>query len=78
MRVTSASLPHLMVGSNLEGKMDKFAILALFEAKPGKEHEVEEFLKSAQPLAVQRSTDHNLVCGKAGTGEVRHLRHISE
>ena len=32
--------------------MDKFAILALLEAKPGKEQEVEAFLKSAQPLAV--------------------------
>ena len=31
--------------------MDKFAILALLKAKPGKEKEVEEFLKSAQPLA---------------------------
>jgi len=32
--------------------MDKFAILALLHAKPGKEAEVEAFLKSAQPLAV--------------------------
>jgi quinol monooxygenase YgiN len=32
--------------------MDKFAILALLEAKPGKEQELEAFLKSAQPLAV--------------------------
>ncbi len=31
--------------------MDKFALLATLEAKPGKEKEVEEFLKSAQPLA---------------------------
>lgn len=31
--------------------MDKFAILAVLEAKPGKESEVEEFLKSALPLA---------------------------
>jgi quinol monooxygenase YgiN len=30
---------------------DKFAILALLEAKPGKEAEVEAFLKSAKPLA---------------------------
>ena len=35
--------------------MDKLAILALLEAKPGKEQEVEEFLKSAQPLAVKES-----------------------
>lgn len=33
--------------------MDKFAILALLEARPGKEQEVEAFLKSAQPLAEQ-------------------------
>jgi quinol monooxygenase YgiN len=32
--------------------MDKFAIWAQVEAKPGKEQEVEAFLKSAQPLAV--------------------------
>jgi quinol monooxygenase YgiN len=31
--------------------MNKFAIWAQLEAKPGKEREVEEFLKSAQPLA---------------------------
>src|ERR1700744_1788897 len=31
--------------------MDKFAIWAQLEAKPGKEAEVEAFLKSAQPLA---------------------------
>jgi quinol monooxygenase YgiN len=32
--------------------MDKFALWAMLEAKPGKEKEVEEFLKSAQPMAV--------------------------
>lgn len=32
--------------------MDTRAILALLEAKPGKEDELEAFLKSAQPLAV--------------------------
>jgi quinol monooxygenase YgiN len=31
--------------------MDRLAIWAMLEAKPGKEREVEEFLKSAQPLA---------------------------
>jgi quinol monooxygenase YgiN len=31
--------------------MDKLAILALLTPRPGKEKEVEEFLKSAQPLA---------------------------
>ena len=33
--------------------MDRFALLGLLEAKPGKEKEVEEFLKSALPLAQQ-------------------------
>jgi quinol monooxygenase YgiN len=33
--------------------MDSFALLALLEAKPGKEKEVEEFLKSAHPMAEQ-------------------------
>jgi quinol monooxygenase YgiN len=35
--------------------MDKLAILALLEAKPGKEKDVEEFLKSAQPLAAREN-----------------------
>jgi quinol monooxygenase YgiN len=35
--------------------MDKFALWATLHAKPGKEAEVEEFLKSAQPLAVQEA-----------------------
>jgi hypothetical protein len=35
--------------------MDKFAIWAQLEAKPGKEAEIEAFLNSAQPLAVQES-----------------------
>jgi quinol monooxygenase YgiN len=36
-----------------EISMDSFALLALLDAKPGKEKEVEEFLKSAQPMAAQ-------------------------
>ena len=35
--------------------MDKFAIWAMMEAKPGKEAEVEEFLKSAQAMAMEES-----------------------
>jgi len=31
--------------------MEKFALLARVEAKPGKENEVEEFLKNALPIA---------------------------
>jgi quinol monooxygenase YgiN len=33
--------------------MDRVAIWAVVESKPGKENEVEAFLKSAQPLAEQ-------------------------
>lgn len=32
--------------------MEKFALLATLQARPGKEQVVEDFLKSAQPLAV--------------------------
>jgi quinol monooxygenase YgiN len=32
--------------------VDRFALLALLRAKPGKEQELAAFLKSAQPLAV--------------------------
>ena len=35
--------------------MDRFAISATLEARPGKESEVEAFLKSAQPLATQEA-----------------------
>jgi len=35
--------------------VDRFALLATLRAKPGKEKEVEDFLKSAQPLAVSES-----------------------
>ena len=33
--------------------MDRFGILAILEAKPGKEQEVADFLKSARPLVLQ-------------------------
>lgn len=33
--------------------MEKYALLARVEAKPGKENEVLEFLKSALPIAVE-------------------------
>ena len=35
--------------------MSKLAIWAQLEAKPGKEKELEEFLKSAQPLVMQEA-----------------------
>jgi quinol monooxygenase YgiN len=35
--------------------MDKLALFAMLEARAGKEAEVEQFLKSAQPMAEQES-----------------------
>ncbi|MGA7339844.1 MAG: antibiotic biosynthesis monooxygenase [Terracidiphilus sp.] len=46
--------------------MDKFAILALLEAKPGKEQELEAFLKSAQPLAVAEPATNTWYAVKLG------------
>jgi quinol monooxygenase YgiN len=54
VRVTPGRKTHLIV-SNWRKLMDRFALLALLEAKPGKETEVEEFLKSAQPMAAQEA-----------------------
>jgi len=46
--------------------VDKFALLALLEAKPGKERELEEFLKTAQPLAVRETGTTNWYAVKLG------------
>jgi quinol monooxygenase YgiN len=35
--------------------MDQFSFVVTLQAKPGKEKEVEDFLKSAQPLAVREA-----------------------
>jgi quinol monooxygenase YgiN len=35
--------------------MDQFAILAILQARPGKENDVEEFLKSARVLVLQET-----------------------
>lgn len=53
---------------NQEVALDKFAILALLQAKPGKEEEVEEFLKSAQPLAVSEAQTTTWYAVKLGPG----------
>jgi quinol monooxygenase YgiN len=49
--------------------MDKFAILALLNAKPGKEKDVEEFLKSAQPLAVREPATTTWYAVKLGPSQ---------
>jgi quinol monooxygenase YgiN len=51
-----------------EDEMDTRAILALLEAKPGKEHELEAFLKSAQPLAEAEPQTTTWYAVKLGPG----------
>jgi quinol monooxygenase YgiN len=49
--------------------MGKLAIWAQLEAKPGKEKEVEEFLKSAQPLAEREAATVSWYAVKMGPGK---------
>lgn len=49
--------------------MDKFALWAQLEAKPGKEMEVEAFLKSAQPMAMEESGTTTWYALKIGPGK---------
>jgi quinol monooxygenase YgiN len=46
--------------------MDKFALLVLLQARPGKEAEVEAFLKSALPLAEQETATTTWYAFKTG------------
>ena len=48
--------------------MEKLALLALLQSKPGKEAEVEAFLKSALPLAVQEKGTVRWYALKLGSG----------
>ncbi|HEY2470420.1 MAG TPA: antibiotic biosynthesis monooxygenase [Terracidiphilus sp.] len=48
--------------------MDKLAVLVLLNAKPGKEKEVEQFLKSAQPLALREPGTSTWYAVKLGPG----------
>ena len=48
--------------------MGQLAIWAQLEAKPGKEREVEEFLKSAQPLAEREAGTVTWFAIKMGPG----------
>ena len=48
--------------------MEKFALLVLLRAKAGKENELEEFLKSAQPLAVTEPATTSWYAVKLGEG----------
>ena len=49
--------------------MDQFAILAILHAKSGKEEEVEDFLKSAQPLVLQEPGTTNWFALKLGPAQ---------
>ena len=49
------SLVHTTRTNKLGEDMDRFAISATLEARPGKEGEVEKFLKSAQALAMEEA-----------------------
>src|ERR1700758_2170653 len=49
--------------------MSRVAIWAQLEAKPGKEKEVEEFLKSAQPLAEAEAETLSWYAIKMGPGK---------
>src|SRR6202051_1331985 len=49
--------------------MSRLAIWAQLEAKPGKEKEVEEFLKSAQPLAEREAGTVTWYAIKMGPGK---------
>jgi quinol monooxygenase YgiN len=51
--MTHLSFVHPTECEIWEEVMDKFALLAILQAKTGKEEEVEAFLKSAQPLAAK-------------------------
>lgn len=51
-----------------EDDMDTRAILALLEARPGKEQELEAFLKSAQPLAEAEPATTTWYAVKLGPG----------
>jgi quinol monooxygenase YgiN len=46
--------------------MEKIGLLALLEARPGKEHAVTEFLESAQPLALQEEGTISWYAFRAG------------
>lgn len=49
--------------------MDRFGILALLEAKPGKEKEVAEFLRSARTLVLQEVATSSWFAFQTGPNE---------
>jgi quinol monooxygenase YgiN len=53
----------------MEVRVDRFALLALLHAKVGKEKQLEDFLKSAQPLAVAEPATTTWYALKLGDGK---------
>jgi quinol monooxygenase YgiN len=49
--------------------MDQFAVLAILQARSGKETEVEDFLKSAQPLVLREPGTTNWFALKLGPAQ---------
>ena len=49
--------------------MDKLSLLVLLNARPGKEQEVESFLKSAQPLAQREAGTNSWYAVKLSPGK---------
>src|SRR5258708_11188159 len=60
-------LAHLML--RRKPNMSRVAIWAQLEAKPGQEKEVEDFLKSAQPLAEREAATLSWYAIKLGPGK---------
>jgi hypothetical protein len=57
--------------------MDRFAMSAILEARLDKEGEVEEFLKSAQPLAMQEAGATTWFAFRIGPAtSVSHIRYL--
>ena len=56
--------------------MEAIGLLVTLEARSGKEADAEEFLTSAQPLALNEKATFEMVCDQDRAGEVRHLRHL--
>ena len=56
--------------------MAKLAIWVVVDSKPGKEREVEEFLKSAQRLAEKEAVTLTWYARENSPFEVRYFRHV--
>ena len=76
-RALGIQIPRRASDAQEETTMSRVSIWVQLEAKPGKEKEVEEFLKSAQPLAEREPETERAECEAAGSdyGQERGCRH---